>query len=79
MVIDRSPSLGEMGPLHQDVRSALYGLTPSPKVSGYVLGLGGKDISQDDIANVLRHALSGDRSYAGTYGQVWPQVEVSSK
>jgi pyruvate ferredoxin oxidoreductase alpha subunit len=79
VVIDRSPSLGEMGPLHQDVRSALYGLTPSPKVSGYVLGLGGKDISQDDIANVLRHALSGDRSYAGTYGQVWPQVEVSSK
>ncbi|HHY35049.1 MAG TPA: pyruvate ferredoxin oxidoreductase [Firmicutes bacterium] len=79
IVIDRAPALGEIGPLNQDVRAALYGLYPAPQVTGFVLGLGGRDIPQSDLVKALEYSISRNGDYPATYGEAWLQVEVSAK
>ena len=52
-VLDRSEGFnGIGGPVFQDVRSALYRKTDMP-VSGYVYGLGGRDITPEMIAGIF--------------------------
>jgi len=58
-VVDKSISLGGFGPFYTDVTSALSSLgTKSPKTSGFVLGLGGRDIRVKSILDVYE-ALGG--------------------
>jgi len=53
-VMDRSDGLaGYGGPLFDHVRSALFDLERKPRVVDYVYGLGGRDISLDDIRAVF--------------------------
>ncbi len=53
-VLDRAEALaGLSGPVFFEIRSALYDLDPRPTVTGYVYGLGGRDIRTDDIAAVF--------------------------
>lgn len=63
-VIDRHISLGaHSGPVCLEVRSALYHLTPRPQVFGFVMGLGGRDVTLNDFLEVVeraeRYALQG--------------------
>lgn len=55
-VIDKSISLGAAGPLSMDVKSALA-LSGSGvrKISGFVLGLGGRDITKKSILDVYEN------------------------
>jgi pyruvate/2-oxoacid:ferredoxin oxidoreductase alpha subunit len=64
-VIDRNISFGHGGIFAQEVRSALYGpgrngngaaAGPPPLIFGYVTGLGGRDVTIDDIAAMARDA-----------------------
>ena len=49
-VIDKSISLGAFGPLYTDVMVAVSSLgSEMPKMSGFVLGLGGRDITKRSI------------------------------
>ncbi len=49
-VIDKSISLGSSGPLYLDMSAALATLgAKMPKTSGFILGLGGRDITQKSI------------------------------
>ena len=58
-VLDRSEGFnGIGGPVFQDVRSALYRKTDMP-VSGYVYGLGGRDITPEMIAGVFGDLKEG--------------------
>ncbi|MBM3247903.1 MAG: pyruvate ferredoxin oxidoreductase [Candidatus Omnitrophica bacterium] len=57
-VVDKSISLGSNGPLYTDLTSAFIGQTKVPKISGFVLGLGGRDITKDSIKQVF-DKLSG--------------------
>lgn len=59
-VIDRNCSYGHHGVFFQELKSALYGLPDRerPKAYGYVMGLGGRDISVDSIEDVLRRTVS---------------------
>ncbi|MFH0877467.1 MAG: pyruvate ferredoxin oxidoreductase [Candidatus Omnitrophota bacterium] len=58
-VVDKSISLGMFGPLYADMTSALSSLgAKMPKVSGFVLGLGGRDITKKSITDVYDR-LSG--------------------
>ncbi|MFN3550406.1 MAG: pyruvate ferredoxin oxidoreductase [Endomicrobiia bacterium] len=58
IVIDKSISLGAQGPLYQDVVSCLYinsqsnGIKTLPKVVGYICGLGGRDVSKEEIFDI---------------------------
>lgn len=55
-VVDKSISLGQFGPFYSDVLSAVSGT--DKKTSGFVLGLGGRDITVKTIHDVYER-LSG--------------------
>ena len=53
-VIDKSISLGSWGPLYTDMAASLGTLgAKTPKTSGFILGLGGRDITKDLIFGVF--------------------------
>lgn len=72
-VIDRdysygSPSFG--GVLFNEVRSALYPLKERPRVTGFICGLGGREISVDSVAemfHLLAEAKHADQIDQDTY------------
>jgi pyruvate ferredoxin oxidoreductase alpha subunit len=56
-VIDRHISLGAHGgPVCLEVRSALYSLPDRPQVFGFVLGLGGRDVTVNDFSEIVERA-----------------------
>ncbi len=58
-VLDRSEGFSSIGgPVFQEVRSALYRKSPIP-VSGYVYGLGGRDITPEMIEGVFADLKDG--------------------
>ena len=52
-VLDKSISLGHLGPLAADIRSGAYGKIKT-KITSFVLGLGGRDITKAMIAKVIK-------------------------
>jgi pyruvate ferredoxin oxidoreductase alpha subunit len=59
-VLDRAEGMaGLSGPVYGEIRSALYDLDPRPLITGYVYGLGGRDIRTEDIEAVF-HELKDD-------------------
>lgn len=57
-VLDRNCSFGLEGAVCTEVKAALYGLVRPPRVLGFIRGLGGQDITQKDIEEIFRQALS---------------------
>lgn len=58
-VIDKSISLGSFGPVYTDLKATVASLKDkSPDVSGFILGLGGRDITKASIFEVYEK-LSG--------------------
>lgn len=55
-VIDRNISLGSGGGVFTEVKSALYGFCDSP-VYGFVAGLGGKDVTHEDMADMVKKVI----------------------
>ncbi len=53
-VLEKDISPGCNGALYNEVRSALYGLDGRPRISGFIAGLGGRDISMRDMEMVMR-------------------------
>lgn len=53
-VVDRNLSYGHHGIFHQEVKSALYNKEGMPPVFGYVIGLGGRDITPGDFHEIDR-------------------------
>lgn len=55
VVLDRSVSFGSKGIFHQEVESALYSLPPweQPVMRSVIAGLGGRDITPEDIQEIL--------------------------
>ncbi|NLH47868.1 MAG: pyruvate ferredoxin oxidoreductase [Myxococcales bacterium] len=56
IVIDRNISFGKGGIWADELRGALAGQTKAPQVFGYVMGLGGRDITPDQLAEVVAEA-----------------------
>ncbi|MEO0091396.1 MAG: transketolase C-terminal domain-containing protein [candidate division WOR-3 bacterium] len=57
-ILDRVESMSAyISPLATEVRSALYNITPRPLTPSYVYGLGGREISQNDIKMVFDELL----------------------
>ena len=52
IVIDRSVSFGTSGPVASEIRSALYHTENPPVITNYICGLAGRDVTQDDFANM---------------------------
>lgn len=68
-ILDRSVSYGNYSPVFTEIRSALYNLDKKPKLCDYVYGLGGRNISLDDIQKVfsdlIKNQLSASIKYIG--------------
>ncbi|MBW1917674.1 MAG: pyruvate ferredoxin oxidoreductase [Deltaproteobacteria bacterium] len=57
IVCDRALSVGGPGgPVLSEVRSVLYPLSPQPKVLGYIIGLGGRDVPPEDFKEIVAQA-----------------------
>lgn len=58
-VLEKDVSLGTNGALYDEVRSALYELMKKPKVSNFIAGLGGRDITEKDLENMIKKIKAG--------------------
>ncbi|HET8744199.1 MAG TPA: transketolase C-terminal domain-containing protein, partial [Ramlibacter sp.] len=56
LVLDHNHSPGLGGILHQELRSALYGLPNAPRVHGVLAGVGGVDVQPRHIAELVAAA-----------------------
>jgi len=52
-VLEKAISLGGAGPLYTEIKSIFQGKKEVPKISGFIAGLGGRDITKKSIENVL--------------------------
>ncbi len=61
-VMDRSTSPGGFGaPLFTEIRSALYQLEKRPKVLNFIYGLGGRDVTMENIAEAFEKLESSTK------------------
>jgi pyruvate/2-oxoacid:ferredoxin oxidoreductase alpha subunit len=58
LVFDKALSYGYDGPICTDLRGSLLGVEDAPAVFGAVCGLGGRDVSPDDLAAATRRAVA---------------------
>ena len=58
IVIDRNISVGLEGVLFNEVKAVLYGKSDA-KVTGFIAGLGGKDVTYQDIETMCKKAMKG--------------------
>jgi len=66
IVLERSLSPGaHCGPLASDVVCSLYNRSEQPRVLDVVAGLGGRDLSPDDIEQIFRTGLEATRKPTG--------------
>lgn len=66
IVLDRNISFGAGGIFFQEIKSALYGKKKT-KCFGYVLGLGGRDITPWDVEGIIKDASKRK----GVYEIIW--------
>jgi pyruvate/2-oxoacid:ferredoxin oxidoreductase alpha subunit len=59
VVVDRNLSPGTGGIFAQEIRSCLSGLPQRPNIIGAVAGLGGRDVTEDDLFELANRALAG--------------------
>ncbi len=60
-IVEKSISLGAVGPLYADIKSSLSNETKK-KISGFVIGLGGRDITKTDIREIFDRLAKGENS-----------------
>ncbi|MFC2144042.1 pyruvate ferredoxin oxidoreductase [Candidatus Aenigmatarchaeota archaeon] len=58
-VIEKDISLGGNGAIYDEVKAALYRAENRPKVSGFIAGIGGRDINLNDMEVILKKIKSG--------------------
>jgi len=67
IVIDRNISPGMEGALFTEVKSSLYGKSDA-KVHGFIAGLGGKDVTFNDIEVICKKVINGKAKDFEWYG-----------
>ena len=67
IVIDRNISIGSEGVLFNEIKAALY-QNSDGKVSGFIAGLGGKDVTYKDIEIICEKVINGKTKGYEWYG-----------
>ena len=67
VVIEKAICLGSSGPVALDLRSVFYGRPSMPRISGFTIGLGGRDVTGEDIRTAVVRAQQQpvDLDYVG--------------
>jgi pyruvate ferredoxin oxidoreductase alpha subunit len=60
IVVEKAASLGAGHILATEIRSAAYGKSPAPRITGCVIGLGGRDITPESIEKVYSRVEQGE-------------------
>jgi pyruvate ferredoxin oxidoreductase alpha subunit len=63
-VLDRDISMGMEGALYTDVKAAMYNAADAPDMLGFIIGLGGRDITIPDVGNLVKKGqakIAGER------------------
>ncbi len=63
-VLDRNISMGMEGALYTDLKAAMYNTQDAPTMLGFIIGLGGRDITVPDIRNLVKKGqakMAGER------------------
>jgi len=68
IVLDRALSVGGPGPVCSEVQAALYHLKEKPQVTGFIGGLGGRDISVESFQNMIHRGM--DKANQGNLGEI---------
>ncbi len=58
-VFEKAVSLGGVGILASDLRSALHRMKDAPEISSFIVGLGGKDVTPSTIRSAVEMAKAG--------------------
>jgi len=58
VVVDKSLSYGNEGPICGDLKAALFGRDRAPALHGYVAGLGGRDVKARQLAETVRNSMA---------------------
>ena len=74
IVIDRDVSFGAEGIVAQEVKACLFDHGGDVKVTGFVAGVGGNDITVDTIIPLVRQAISGDGDAVEAGMSLWAEV-----
>jgi pyruvate ferredoxin oxidoreductase alpha subunit len=53
VVIEKAISLGGSAPIATELRSVFHGRPANPRISGFVIGLGGRDVTIDDLKSAI--------------------------
>ena len=59
-VIDRNISFGHEGIFCSEIKSALYNVVNCPDIFGFIAGLGGRDVTPEDIEEMTNITISGE-------------------
>jgi pyruvate/2-oxoacid:ferredoxin oxidoreductase alpha subunit len=60
VVVDRNLTAGLGGVFANEIKAALFPLETRPKIYPVVAGLGGRDVTPDDVEGIIQHALFVD-------------------
>lgn len=71
-VLEKAVSLGSYSPLLSEIRSIFSGKNKSPVVSGFTIGLGGRDITIDSIKEVYKRL--GPKPISEEYIDLKPEL-----
>ncbi len=74
-VIDRNISFGHGGIFAEEMKSALYNGSHRPPVFGFIIGLGGRDVTPASIQGIADYTFEHDAPEAEI---IWREVKVTS-
>lgn len=76
LVFDKALSYGYEGPICSDLRGALLGAVAAPPVFGMVCGLGGRDVTPDQLAQAVQAAVADCDAGVKDRATFWINLEV---
>ena len=79
LVFDKALSYGYEGPICSDLRGSLLGVDGAPAVFGAVCGLGGRDVSPEQLTDCARRAVADVRAGARTRATEWINLHTEAE
>jgi pyruvate ferredoxin oxidoreductase alpha subunit len=74
-VLDRDVSPGSGGVLFAEVCRCLYGSAPGPRLLSFVLGLGGRDVTEETVSRCLEQLMAPQAASGEVH---WPDANTST-
>jgi pyruvate/2-oxoacid:ferredoxin oxidoreductase alpha subunit len=79
LVFDKALSYGYEGPICADLRGSLLGVEDAPAVFGAICGLGGRDVSPEQLADAARRAVAEADAGMRTRATDWINLHLEGR